>query len=55
MNANTKLETQKFYCEKQRVTKIVIVDTNSYPVQFEVSCRRIKKTIGQKQSGTIVR
>jgi len=30
-----KLKTEKFYCEKQRVTKIIISDTKSGPVQLE--------------------
>jgi len=53
MNANMKLKTEKFYWES-RVTKIVISDTKSCPVQLEssplkVSCHRINyrpKTIG---------
>jgi len=43
MNANVKLKTEKFYRKKQRVTKIVISDIKSCPVQLEsgplkVSC-----------------
>jgi len=54
MNVYMKLKTEKFYWEKQRVTKIVINDTKSCPVQLEsgplkVSCHRINyrpKAIG---------
>jgi len=35
MNASMKLKTEKFYREKQRVTKIVVTDTKSYPVHLE--------------------
>ena len=70
MNANMKLKNEKFYSEKQRVTKIVINDTKACPVQFEscplkLSCHRINyrpKTIGDDcctivrlSSGAIVR
>ena len=41
MNENMKLKTEKFYREKQTVTKIVINETKSCPVQLEIGPMKV--------------